>query len=453
MRPCGAPAFRNQMPIRGRKNVHFENHRAGCSGIRPRERRPLRRRDTMIKVDGNPRLQRALLIPLVILAWLGLAVVVVWLLSHVTRALLIVVVATLIAFALTPLINLLARWIPRGIAIGLSYLVGFILIFGLLGVVVATAASQLSGFVANLPAYQSQAQHLQPALLGLLNPLGVTSAQVGQVESQAVTELKQFGSTAASSALGVVQLVLGAIVDAVLVLILSVYLAASAPRLIQRIREEAPRGQRRRATLLVGTVNQIVGGYIRGTFVLATLVGVLVGGGMALLNVRYALLLGILAFFMEFVPVLGVLVSGAVCVIVALFTGWITALLVVVYFAVVHVIEGDVVGPRIMGKAVGIHPGVAIVALVAGSELFGIWGALFGAPLAGLVQAIGVAVIREIRLVNARDVRQQAQAHQAEAEGETLAAGTTSDASNQRTGSLLTGIEWARRRVRRPEGE
>jgi predicted PurR-regulated permease PerM len=174
---------------------------------------------------------------------------------------------------------------------------------------------------------------------------------------------------------------------------------------------------------------------------------------MALLNVRYALLLGILAFFMEFVPVLGVLVSGAVCVIVALFTGWITALLVVLYFAVVHVIEGDVVGPRIMGKAVGIHPGVAIVALVAGSELFGIWGALFGAPLAGLVQAIGVAVIREIRLVNARDVRQQAQARQAEAEGETLAAGSTSDASNQRTGSLLTGIEWARRRVRRSEGE
>jgi predicted PurR-regulated permease PerM len=247
--------------------------------------------------------------------------------------------------------------------------------------------------------------------------------------------------------------VLGTIVDAVLVLILSVYLAASAPRLIQRLREEAPRGQRRRATLLVGTVNQIVGGYIRGTFVLATLVGVLVGGGMALLHVRYALLLGILAFFMEFVPVLGVLVSGAVCVIVALFTGWITAVLVVIYFAVVHVIEGDVVGPRIMGKAVGIHPGVAIVALVAGSELFGIWGALFGAPLAGLVQAIGVAVIREFRLAHARDARQQAQARQAEAEGETLAAGRTPEESNPRAGSLLTGIEWARRRVRRSQAD
>jgi predicted PurR-regulated permease PerM len=51
---------------------------------------------------------------------------------------------------------------------------------------------------------------------------------------------------------------------------------------------------------------------------------------MALLHVRYALLLGILAFFMEFVPVLGVMVSGVVCVVVALFTGWLNAVFVAI---------------------------------------------------------------------------------------------------------------------------
>jgi hypothetical protein len=96
---------------------------------------------------------------------------------------------------------------------------------------------------------------------------------------------------------------------------------------------------------------------------------------------------------------------------------------------------------------------VAIVALVTGSELFGIWGALFGAPLAGLLQAIAVAIIREFRLANARDVRHQAQARQAEAEGEPLAAGRDSETSKQRPGSLLTGIQWARRRVRRSQEE
>jgi hypothetical protein len=100
---------------------------------------------------------------------------------------------------------------------------------------------------------------------------------------------------------------------------------------------------------------------------------------------------------MEFVPVLGVMISGAVCVALALFQGWLLAVIVVAYFVVVHVIEGDLVGPRIMGRAVGIHPAVALLALVAGTDLFGLWGALFGAPIAGLLQAIVLAAWKEVR--------------------------------------------------------
>ena len=404
----------------------------------------------MIRFHGSPRLQRALLIPHVVLAWLALVVVVGWLISHVTRALLILVLAALIAFALTPLINLLARWMPRAIAIATSYLVGLVVIVALLSVVVVTAATELSSFVGHLPAYQRQAGGVQPAVLSLLRPFGISASQFTQVEAQTVSELQRQATTAATDAVGVVQQVLGAIVDGVLVLILSVYLAASGPRLVLWAREQTPSRQRSRTAEVIDIVSQVVGGYVRGTLVLATLVGVLVGAGMALLHVRYALLLGILAFFMEFVPVLGVLISGAVCVIVALFSGWLTAILVVIYFAVVHVIEGDVVGPRIMGRAVGIHPGVAIVALVAGSELFGIWGALFGAPLAGLLQAIVVVIFREIRLVTARDARVLADAQRAEEEG---AAVDNSQVGEQavgqgRAGALLGKVARARRRLR-----
>jgi uncharacterized membrane protein YraQ (UPF0718 family) len=59
------------------------------------------------------------------------------------------------------------------------------------------------------------------------------------------------------------------------------------------------------------------------------------------------------------------------------------------------------VGPRIIGRAVGIHPATALIALVAGTELFGIWGALLGAPIAGLIQAIVTAAWRELRTGNA----------------------------------------------------
>ena len=405
----------------------------------------------MVTLNSSPRLQRALLLPLVVLAWLALLVVVAWLVGHVARAFLIVILAALIAFALTPMVNLLARWMPRAIALALSYLIGFIVVFGLLGVVLATAGAQLVSFTGQAPAELRQAQGLQQVVLGILKPLGVTAPQLAQVEAQAFSQLQHLGTTAANSALGVVQMVLGAIVDGVLILILSIYLAASGPRLIQWMHRQTPAGQRRRTTVLVGIVNQVVGGYVRGTLILATLIGVLVGVGMALLHVRYALLLGILAFFMEFVPVLGVMVSGVVCVAVALFTGWLNAVFVAIYFVVVHVIEGDVVGPRIMGKAVGIHPGVAIVALVAGSELFGIWGALFGAPLAGLVQAIVGAGIKEMRLARAGDPTVSAQVREAEEEGRTLAEGRDDGAGDGRVRTVGSTIARTWRRLRPAE--
>ena len=74
----------------------------------------------------------------------------------------------------------------------------------------------------------------------------------------------------------------------------------------------------------------------------------------------------------------------------------------------VHIIEGDVVGPRIMGQAVGIHPATGLIALVAGTEVFGVWGALFAAPLAGLLQAILTAAWVEFRGGHPEEILQAA---------------------------------------------
>lgn len=362
----------------------------------------------MIAQPRETRALRALLLPMTILAWLAVMVVAAWLLGHVAHALLILVLATLIAFALGPVVSFFSRWMPRAAAVALAYVIAFGVVFGLLGVVAFSAAAETMNLVNRLPVYARQAQDLQPHLLALLSRFGVTQAQLSQAEAGVVANLQSIGTRAASDTLLVVTSVLGALIDAVLVLILSIYLMGSGPQLVHWLREQAPTGQRRRANLIFSIFNQVVGGYIRGTFTLATLVGFLVGAGMGLLQVRYALLLGILAFFMEFVPILGVFVSGAVCVLVALFQGWILALIVLGYFVVVHVIEGDLIGPRIMGRAVGIHPAVALLALVAGQELFGIWGALFGAPIAGLIQALALTAYREVREANAPQFIQDA---------------------------------------------
>src|SRR5215831_17774854 len=334
---------------------------------------------------AQTRLVRALLVPLVVLAWLAVLLVVVWLLSHVTHALLILVLSTVVAFALSPLVDLLQRWLPRVLAIAVAYVVGFAVLFGLLSVVVMTAATETNTLVHNLPLYAARAQALLPQAVGVLGRFGITPGDINQAQGRLIEYLQGIGTQAASDAFDFVRSVLSAIVDAVLVLILSIYLVANGPRMVALARQHAPRSQARRVDLTISIVNQVVGGYVRGTLTMA--------------------LLGILAFFMEFIPVLGVIISGTVCVVIALFQGPVLALVVLGYFVVVHVIEGDLIGPRVMARAVGIHPAVALLALVAGSELFGIWGALLGAPIAGLLQAFATAIWREARLAQIEEAK------------------------------------------------
>jgi predicted PurR-regulated permease PerM len=350
------------------------------------------------------RLVRALVVPLIVLAWLAVLLVVAWLLAHVTHALLVLVLSTVVAFALTPVVNLLDRWLPRSLAIAVAYVFGFSVLMGLLSVVIVSAATEVNNLAHSLPDYARRAQTLQPQAVGLLGRFGITQDQVDQAQARLIVYLQGIGTQVASDAIELVKTVLNAIVDTVLVLILSIYLVANGPRMVAWVRDQAPRSQARRANLLIAIVNQVVGGYVRGTLTMALLVGALVGAGMGVLQVRYALLLGILAFFMEFVPVLGVIVSGLLCVTIALFQSWELALVVLGYFVIVHVIEGDLIGPRVMARAVGIHPAVALLALVAGSELFGVWGALLGAPIAGVLQAIATAAWREASVARIQGV-------------------------------------------------
>jgi predicted PurR-regulated permease PerM len=118
---------------------------------------------------------------------------------------------------------------------------------------------------------------------------------------------------------------------------------------------------------------------------------------LAIIGVPYALLLGVLAFVFGFIPVFGMLISGALCVLLAVPQGWLIAVIVLVYFVVVHVIESDIVGPRIVGQSISLHPVVSLAALIAGAELFGIGGALFASPVAGVLQALLIAIWLEWR--------------------------------------------------------
>lgn len=309
-------------------------------------------------------------IPLAMLAWIVLIGLALWGASHIVHTLLLLAIAALLAYALAPGVKLLQHFLPRFLAILIMYLLVLGALSFFLYVIVSTAIAQAS----SLATYVRML--LTPQHTGELSPLdqtlhsvGISQAQIASVSAQVTSRLEG----AANEAVPLVSGVFSAILDIVLVAVLSIYLLSDGSHTSTWIRRNAP--QAAQANIVLDTLQRIVGGYLRGQLLLSSLVGILVGGGMFAFHVPYAVLLGVLAFVLEFIPVLGTLISGVLCTLLALTQGWLLALGVLIYFIVVHILEGDIVGPRLVGQAIGLHPVISIAALIAGAELFGIWGA------------------------------------------------------------------------------
>lgn len=332
-------------------------------------------------------------IPIAILAWIAVVVVILWAAGHVAQSILILTIASFLAFALLPAVKLFQRWLPRPLAIVVVYLVFFVGLGLLLYFVITTAVqqvTQLVNFIGTLltPTGQNQVTPLEK----FVESFGVSATQFQQIRQQVLNQLEGFATNLAGSTIPVLQSIVGVLVSIILVAVLSIYLLIDGGRAVGWLHNNLPLERREQGNFILGTLERVVGGYIRGQITLSALIGVLVGVGMALFQVPYAVLLGVMAFILEFIPILGTLFSGVICVLLALTKGWIIAALVLGYFILVHIIEGDVVGPRIVGKAVGLHPVISIIALITGADLFGLWGALFANPIAGVLQALLVEI-------------------------------------------------------------
>jgi len=333
-------------------------------------------------------------LPFAILAWTGVALLLLWLVGHVIQTLLLLTFAALLAYALAPAVTFLARLMPRFLAILIVYLIVLGAVSVVLYLIVSTAIVQfvsLGDYVRLL---------LTPSTTGQLTPLeqaaqsfGISSSQIATAGDQVVASIQGFAGSVVPLLTGLV----GAVLDVILVAVLSIYLLVDGAHVSNWLRGNMPQRQQGRMQFLLDTLQRVVGGYLRGQLLLCGLLGLLVGVGMQLIGVPYALLLGVLAFIFGFIPVLGTLLSGAICVLLALTLGWVRAVIVLVYFIIVHIIEGDVVGPRIVGQSIGLHPVVSLAALLAGAELYGIAGALFASPVAGVLQAFLVAIWVEWR--------------------------------------------------------
>jgi predicted PurR-regulated permease PerM len=297
-----------------------------------------------------------------------------YLVVRVFSVLLLFVFASVVALLLTPVVDYMQRWAPlrnrRGVSVLLLYAVMLLALAGALAVVTPIIITQAK----QLPELAHRAQEAMATVQGWLGDRGL-NVHLGLPSGD--------GGVVLGSAVSVITGTIATLVNIVLTIVISIYLLVEGRELIAALRKLFPQRESAFDFTLVAT-GATVAAYARGQLAMSTAMGVYTAVAMSLLGVPYALLLGVAAFLLEFLPLIGAPVAMILGVAVALLHGPQLALLAGLAGAGGHAIEAYILGPRVFAHATRLHPLAAMAALLVGAELGGVLGALFAVPLAAI---------------------------------------------------------------------
>ena len=288
-----------------------------------------------------------------------------------------VAIATILAALFLPGVDWLDRHgVPRGWSVFLLLLFGIALVGGVLAFVV-------SQFIQGLPDLVDQVTHsIDTAKKWLIHgPIHLNEQQIDNAGKSAVDALRnnqeKLTSGAMSTAGTITEIVTGAFV-VLFTLIFLLYGGRNIYEFVTRIFPAHVREKVRRAGK-AGFGSLI--GYVRATFLVALVDAIGIGTGLAIMGVPLALPLASLVFLGAFIPLVGAVIAGFLAVVVALLSkGFIYALITLGLIIAVQQLEGHVLQPLVMGRAVSIHPLAVVLGISTGGVLAGIVGALLAVP-------------------------------------------------------------------------
>ncbi|WP_220209616.1 AI-2E family transporter [Reticulibacter mediterranei] len=329
--------------------------------------------------------QRRFFIVLTLLGWIALFAVILWIISKIITPIILIGFSALLAYLIFPLVRFFQRHMTRILAILLSLLV-VLAVVGLILYFVVVAAIQQFGLLIGI--IQDFVLHPENHALfrsGLekLERLGISQNQIHISGQQVIGYLQQTIN-------GVFPLISGVFVTMIsllLVATVAVYFIVDGPRVINWWRYKTPLKYRGFINMFLNELDHSLGDFIRGEVLLATIMSIIVGLGAFIIGVPYVFLLALIVFVCEFIPQIGSYISGAIGIGFALTHSWETALIYGIFVTIMQGgLEGQILAPRILGGAVGLHPILSVFALLVGTTLFGLLGALFAAPAAGILQ-------------------------------------------------------------------
>jgi predicted PurR-regulated permease PerM len=313
-------------------------------------------------------------------------VAVVYLLVQLRVAVLPVIAALLISTLIAPPVRWLrGRGWPRVIALWTVMLSSLVLFAGL----VALLAPQFTEQVGELGTSVKQGSTRVINYLAQ-SPFNLSSAEVQRYVDRASRELQANSDIITSGVLAGAVKVAEVIVGVILTIVLVFFFVKDGEDMYAWFARQFPAHRRASVLELGHRLWATLGAYVRGIALVGLVDAVLIGIALVVIGVPLVIPLALLTFFGSFLPLIGATVAGIVAALVALVSGGvIDALLVGVAILVIQQVEGHILQPLVLGRAVKLHPVVVILSLTAGAILGGIAGAFLGVPVAAVATVVG----------------------------------------------------------------
>ena len=306
------------------------------------------------------------------------------------RILLYIIFGGLLALMVAPIDRRLRQLVPPPLAAITSLLVAVACVAGAGYLISAPIVGQARELTRSLP-------RLEQPFLSLQQFFADHGVNVSVSSMVASLGLQTSGSQIGTVVLHAVSFTVQLALDLVITLVTTFWLLNDRASLRRRLLAILPGGWRTNTEFGLDAFVVVFGGFIRAQLMLAVLVGALAGAGCFLLGVPFPLLIGFAAAVFELIPLAGPFVGAAVGILFALTVSPTLALETLGLFALIHVIEGYLVAPRIQARFVRLHPLVTLLALLIGVYAGGFLGAFFAVPLASFAAVLLRAVIADKR--------------------------------------------------------
>ena len=361
------------------------------------------------------RRQSKLLDILLILGTLGLGIVVIGMVAKIFfdfgDVILIFFLAWLIAFILSPIVRWIVEHVPRLPRVAAVVIVYLLLIVGLFGLIVFIAQTLAEGvieFVDYLPKLLTDLPGILSPLQSWLNQFGFGQVDLQALAAQVLQSVRESATTLVGPLQSIAVASLGALGSTLIIVILSVYIVIDQERIQGFVNRMVPPGQRDDAHHLEAAVSKSFGGFLRGQAVIGLAYAAIALATSAILGLDFIALTTAAAGILMAIPFFGPFVAWAPPVVVAVFTDPNLILPTVAIMGVGWFVVMNILQPRLMAGAVGLHPIVVLGSVIVGAKIAGVAGAIFGIPIAAVLSSLFfhyVEIFGPDRSVTARAAR------------------------------------------------